>query len=83
MQSRRLKLEKFFKSIAARVRAFRHWVQHKVPPGLRSVLGLVLIGLGFFWFLPILGIWLVPLGVFVIYCDISDILRRIRGRRRD
>jgi len=65
-----------FKRALARVR-------RTVPPGLRLVLGLLLIVGGVFGFLPILGFWMIPLGVAVAALDISPLWRRIRGHRRD
>jgi hypothetical protein len=49
----------------------------KVPPVLRSVLGLVLIGLGILGFLPILGFWMVPLGAMFIALDVPPLRRRV------
>jgi hypothetical protein len=53
------------------------WGQEKVPPGLRSLLGLVLIVGGFFGFLPILGFWMIPLGGALIALDIPPLRRRL------
>jgi len=47
--------------------------------GARIALGVVLIVLGIFGFLPILGFWMVPLGLFVLSYDIPAI-RRLRRR---
>ncbi|WGW02299.1 hypothetical protein [Tropicibacter oceani] len=55
-------------------------VRRRVPPGLRLALGIVLIGLGFLGFLPILGFWLIPLGVAVAALDITPLYRRLRGK---
>jgi hypothetical protein len=44
---------------------------------LRSVLGLVLIGLGILGFLPILGFWMVPLGAMFIALDVPPLRRRV------
>jgi hypothetical protein len=49
----------------------------KVPPVLRSVLGLALIGLGILGFLPILGFWMVPLGALFIALDVPPLRRRV------
>lgn len=54
-------------------------VRQKVPPGLRLVLGLVLICLGFLGFLPVLGFWMIPLGIAVAMLDILPIWRWFKG----
>ena len=46
-------------------------VNGRVAPGFRSILGLVLIVGGTFGFLPILGFWMIPLGVAVVLLDIK------------
>jgi hypothetical protein len=52
------------------------WGQENVPPGARSVLGIVLIIGGVLGFLPILGFWMIPLGGALIALDIPP----LRGR---
>lgn len=51
------------------------WGQENVPPGLRSVLGALLIAGGVFGFLPILGFWMIPLGAALIALDIPPLRR--------
>ena len=55
-------------------------IRRRVPPGLRFLLGLLLIGLGFLGFLPVLGFWLIPLGIAVAALDIRALYRRLRGK---
>ena len=55
-------------------------IRRLVPPGLRLVLGIGLIGLGILGFLPVLGFWMIPLGVAVAMLDIAPIWRWFRGR---
>ena len=61
------------------------WTRRFVPPGLRLVLGLFLIGCGLLGFLPILGFWMIPLGIAVAAMDIRPLWRslmtHIRRRR--
>ncbi|MBF9061127.1 hypothetical protein HKCCSP123_18260 [Rhodobacterales bacterium HKCCSP123] len=57
-------------------------VRQRVPPGLRLILGLLLMTGGIFGFLPVLGFWMIPLGLAVAALDILPILRWLRGRRR-
>lgn len=53
------------------------WGQENVPPGVRSVLGIVLVVGGLFGFLPILGFWMIPLGGALIALDIPPLRRRL------
>lgn len=64
-----------------RFEGFLATVRRRVPPGLRLVLGLLLIFGGVFGFLPVLGFWMIPLGVAVAALDIRPLLRRWRRRR--
>ena len=63
-------------SVVARGRA---WVRRRVRPGFRWPIGLVLIGLGFLGFLPVLGFWMIPLGLAVAAMDLRPLWRRFRG----
>ncbi len=59
------------------VRAYK-FGKSNVPVGVRSLLGLVLIAAGMVGFLPILGFWMIPLGLFFIAMDVPVLRRRIR-----
>jgi hypothetical protein len=49
----------------------------RVPPVLRSLLGLVLIGAGVAGIImPILGLWMAPLGALLIVIDIPPLRRK-------
>ncbi|MDO9127360.1 hypothetical protein [Parvibaculum sp.] len=58
------------------------------PPILRIVVGVVLILCGTVGFLPVLGFWMLPLGVLVLSVDLHPVRRMRRrievwwGRRR-
>ena len=54
-------------------------IRQKVPPGLRLLLGLLLIIGGILGFLPVLGFWMIPLGLAVAALDVKPMLRRFRG----
>lgn len=69
-------------SLKERFRPFFAWVRARVPPGLRLLLGVLLILGGIFGFLPVLGFWMIPLGVLVAAMDIKLIRRWLRRRRR-
>jgi hypothetical protein len=50
----------------------------KLPPVVRSLAGLVLIAAGFVGIvMPILGFWMVPLGLMFIAADIPPLRRRV------
>ena len=61
-----------------KLRRFQAWVRLRVPFGLRLVLGLMLIVMGIFGFLPVLGFWMIPLGVAVAMLDLRPLWRRIK-----
>ncbi len=66
--------------IKARSRRFLTWVRENVPPGARLLLGIVLIIGGIFGMLPILGFWMIPLGIAIGLMDIKPIWNAIRQR---
>jgi len=47
--------------------------------GLRIAIGVLLVFFGFLGFLPILGFWMIPLGVLVLSYEFSTV-RRFRRR---
>lgn len=73
-QTNRLRLRTFIKRTLVRIR-------RRVPPGLRVVLGLLMIVGGAFGFLPVLGFWMIPLGVGVAALDVKPMMARLRGRK--
>lgn len=42
---------------------------HRFPPFLRKLIGISLILLGLLGFLPILGFWMIPIGLIVLSAD--------------
>lgn len=71
----------YWTRIRMKVKRALVWVRANVPPGLRLVLGLILIVGGVLGFLPVLGFWMLPLGFAVAALDIKPIIRAIRNRR--
>ncbi len=76
------------RTAVGRVRHLRRRIQvsarRHLPPGARLLVGLALILGGLFGFLPVLGFWMLPLGVAVAALDIVPLwrcLRRARDRR--
>ena len=55
-------------------------VRRRVPPGLRLVAGVLLIAGGILGFLPILGFWMIPLGLAVASLDVLPLWRRLTRR---
>ena len=48
-----------------------------LPPYVRGLLGVLLVFLGMLGFLPILGFWMIPLGVVLLATDIPPLRRRL------
>lgn len=40
-----------------------------LPPTLRQIIAIILIILGFFGFLPVIGFWMIPLGLMLLAID--------------
>lgn len=55
------------------------WGRDRVPPGIRTLLGILFMVGGVFGFLPILGFWMLPLGVAFIALDIPPARHRIEN----
>lgn len=54
--------------------------QRYLPPVVRAILGLCLIFLGMLGFLPVLGFWMIPLGIALLATDIPPLRRWLRKR---
>ncbi|MFY0692172.1 MAG: hypothetical protein JXR14_09665 [Paracoccaceae bacterium] len=61
--------------------SWAQWIRRHVRPGLRTFLGLLLIAGGILGFLPVLGFWMIPLGVAVVAMDIRPLLHMLRRWR--
>jgi len=53
------------------------WGRDKLPMGVRSIMGIILCVGGVFGFLPVLGFWMLPLGLAFIALDIPPLRDRI------
>lgn len=53
------------------------WGKERLPPGIRSLVGVLLMIGGVFGFLPVLGFWMFPLGAAFIALDIPFTAHRI------
>ncbi|AXX99152.1 hypothetical protein [Profundibacter amoris] len=56
------------------------WFNRHIPPGIRTLTGLFLVIAGFFGFLPVLGFWMIPLGLAVIMLDYRWVRRKLAER---
>ena len=61
----------------------RRWARRNLPPGLRLVAGLALIVMGVFGFLPVLGFWMIQLGLGIASLDVMPIWRWWTGGAGD
>jgi predicted PurR-regulated permease PerM len=53
------------------------WAQRRLPPGIRSAIGILLMVGGLLGFLPILGFWMLPLGAAILVSDFPPLRRRM------
>lgn len=69
------------KQVRRRILRVLIWVRLHVPPGLRLVLGILLMIGGVFSILPFLGLWMLPAGFYIAALDVVPLWRRLRGCR--
>jgi hypothetical protein len=71
--------------LIATMRRSVEWGDRRVPTGLRSVVGVQLMAGGVLGFLPVLGFWMLPIGLTFIDLDIPPLRRRLLAwlKRRD
>ncbi len=55
------------------------WGRDHVPPIIRSVIGVLFMIGGVFGFLPVLGFWMIPLGLAFIALDLPFARHRIEA----
>lgn len=75
----RHELRAAFKRIEAelppRLARTMRWLQHRNSRLVRVPAGLVLIAGGVFSFLPVLGVWMLPLGLMLLASDVPPLQR--------
>jgi hypothetical protein len=62
----------FRQRIAGMTYRILRWGRDHVPPGIRSLVGILFMIGGVFGFLPILGFWMLPLGMAFVAMDIPS-----------
>ena len=70
----RARLDRHFDRLGRRIPAsagFLRWVRRPSARLIRIPLGLLLIAGGVFSFLPILGLWMLPLGLLLLALDLA------------
>lgn len=80
MSSAEERLERQFERIGRQVPAtagFLHWVRRPHMHLVRIPLALLLIFGGVFSFLPVLGLWMLPLGLAVLAIDVPPLKRPV------
>lgn len=72
-------MERLEKMVPRRLRPLVHWLHSPKSRPVRIPLGIVCIVASFFWFLPVIGMELFPIGLLLIAHDVP-FLRRPAGR---
>lgn len=62
-------------TLKAKLRPILARIRRTVPRGLRFVVGILIIIGGIFGFLPVLGFWMIPLGIMVAAMDVRLFIR--------
>ena len=60
----------FKRRVAEYTYRLMHWGNRRLPPGIRTLAGFLFMVGGVFGFLPVLGFWMLPLGVAFIALDV-------------
>src|SRR5262245_35037789 len=77
-------MKKLRDRLVAAIRRTVLWGERRVPRGVRSIVGILLMIGGVVGFLPILGFWMIPAGLALIALDIPAMRRRfLEWARRD
>jgi hypothetical protein len=72
-------IEKLIDRLPDRMRAPTHWLRRPSSRWIRIPAGVLLVFGGLFSILPLLGLWMLPLGLFLLAEDMP-LLRRARSR---
>ena len=75
----RAKLKRRRKLTASTYLLLKH-SEKRLPPIVRGLLGLLLTLLGMLGFLPILGFWMIPLGLALLATDLPPLRRWVKAQ---
>ena len=78
-QLRRQRLERLLRRLPTRGEQAMRWLLQPGRTWLRAILGCLLIAGGVLSFLPVLGLWMLPLGLILLAEDVPA-LRRLTAR---
>jgi hypothetical protein len=73
----RARLRHYWKQTLAVVNRMALWSDRHLPPGVRAGLGILAMLGGLVGFLPIVGFWMLPLGIVLVSLDIPPLRRRV------
>ena len=76
------RLERLINRLPKRIRSTLHFVRQPSGRWLRIPMGLLLTVGGVLWFLPIAGLWMLPIGLALLADDVR-LLRSLRSRALD
>ena len=76
------RLERLINRLPKRIRSMVHYVRQPSTRWLRIPTGVLLTVGGVVWFLPITGLWMLPIGVALLADDVQ-LLRSLRSRTLD
>jgi hypothetical protein len=75
----RIAFKRLEREMPARMAAASRWLRHPASRWVRVPVALLLVAGGVLSFLPVLGIWMLPLGLMLIAADLA-VLRRPMAR---
>ena len=75
-------IERLIDRLPGRLRRMVRWLRRPTARWVRIPTGVLLIAGGFLGFLPVLGLWMLPLGLVLLAEDVP-LLRRARDRLLD
>ncbi|CAN5342437.1 hypothetical protein BH10PSE8_BH10PSE8_16130 [soil metagenome] len=78
-QALRAAFKRLEQNVPGRLASWLRWLRHPASRWARLPAGLFLIVGGVFSFLPILGVWMLPLGLMLIAADVPFLRRPMAG----
>lgn len=73
------KLDHYGRLLPAPVGRSLYWIRHETVPWVRIPLAILLLLGGVFSFLPLLGAWMIPLGLLLLAIDVPALQRPVLG----